>query len=133
MYYSSIILDNIKNQLSFVTIYNKKKVFEYKNIQSIMYEINSEPLRRRVVINLHITLKNGETENIFFTNLEFDIKNILKNIPSESGIFVDSPLNDNRLGRGIIYIALVMILTFCVVLLQGGKIDIVGAIWAIVY
>ena len=131
MYYSSIILDNIKNQLSFVTIYNQKKVFEYKNIQSIMYDINSEPLRRRVVINLHINMKNGETENIFFTNLEFDIKNILNNIPSDSGIFVASPLNDNRLGRGLMYIALVMILTFSMVLIKGGKINTVGAIWAI--
>lgn len=131
MYYSSIIIDNIKNQLSFVTIYNQKKVFEYKNIQSIMYDINSEPFRRRVGINLHINMKNGETENIFFTNLEFDIKNILNNIPSDSGIFVAAPINDNRLGQGIMYIVLVMILAFFMALMQGVKIDIVGAIWTI--
>lgn len=119
MYYSSIIIDNIKNQLSFVTIYNPKKVFEYKNIQSIMYDINSEPFRRRVDINLHINMKNGETENIFFTNLEFDIKNILNNIPSDSGIFIDAPINDNRLGQGIMYIVLVMILAFFMALIQG--------------
>ena len=119
MYYSSIIIDNIKNQLSFVTIYNPKKVFEYKNIQSITYDINSEPFRRRVDINLHINMKNGETENIFFTNLEFDIKNILNNIPSDSGIFIDAPINDNRLGQGIMYIVLVMILAFFMALIQG--------------
>lgn len=66
MYYSSIIIDNIKNQLSFVTIYNPKKVFEYKNIQSIMYDINSEPFRRRVDINLHINMKNGKLEYLFY-------------------------------------------------------------------